>query len=86
MEKLESSEQTICESCGEKAHGEDIDMMYCRHCNDHATFIDVSDCPDCNGTGETDVIDTSKVNSQTIDIPYKKVKCENCNGEGWVET
>jgi RecJ-like exonuclease len=76
---------TICKSCGEKAHGEDIDMMYCRHCDQHVIFIEISDCPVCGGSGSVDEIDTEKVNGQTTTPPYHKVGCNTCNGESWVE-
>jgi len=42
-------------------------------------------CPDCNGEGRVDEIDYSKVNSATIDIPYKSVPCDKCKGEGKIE-
>lgn len=43
------------------------------------------ECPDCNGEGWVEEIDWRKVNSATIDIPYKKVKCEKCDGTGVIE-
>lgn len=42
------------------------------------------DCPYCN-EGTIDVIDESKVNSATIDIPYKSIPCEKCEGTGKIE-
>ena len=41
-----------------------------------------STCPDCDGTGEMDARDESKINSTTIIEPFHKVKCEKCEGEG----
>lgn len=42
-------------------------------------------CSECNGLGTVDIIDRSRINSTTIDIPYKSVICEVCEGEGKVE-
>jgi len=43
------------------------------------------DCADCNGEGRVEEIDWWKVHSATIDIPYKYVKCEKCDGTGVIE-
>ena len=41
-------------------------------------------CPLCNGQGEVDEIDQSRVTSQTIDPPYHKVTCNECEGVGYL--
>ena len=40
--------------------------------------LNLPDCPACCGSGEQ--IDTSKINSKSIDIPWKI--CVNCGGSG----
>jgi RecJ-like exonuclease len=66
--------------CGATVY-EDTDI--CSDCKEHCAIMDA--CEDCDGTGEVDEIDQSKVNSQTITPPYHKVKCLNCDGTGEVE-
>lgn len=36
------------------------------------------ECENCNGTGQ--IIDYGKINSRSIDVPYKY--CEECGGSG----
>ena len=69
----------VCSMCGEPLYD---DMDYCDICKDHTTAL--IPCEECGGEGWVEVIDHTKVNSASIDIPYKKIKCENCE-EGWVE-
>lgn len=38
------------------------------------------ECETCNGTGQ--IIDHSKINSRSIDVPYKY--CEDCGGSGFI--
>ena len=38
------------------------------------------ECKSCNGTGQ--IIDHSKINSRSIDIPYKY--CKDCGGSGFI--
>jgi len=56
------------------------DSDICTECKEHCEGEEV--CPECNGSGRVDEIDESRINSHTIDIPYKKVSCEKCKGEG----
>lgn len=59
------------------------DTDICSGCGEHCaadTF-----CTDCEGTGEQEILDQSKINCRTISPPYKTVKCETCKGEGIVE-
>lgn len=42
-------------------------------------------CEDCGGEGWIEEIDYLRVNSATIDIPYKKVMCQKCGGNGTIE-
>lgn len=58
------------------------DTDICTDCKNHCDIEEP--CPDCKGTGEVDVIDTAKVKSYSIDIPYKKDKCNTCDGEGYI--
>jgi DnaJ-class molecular chaperone len=39
-------------------------------------------CRGCNGTGEVDELDKSRVNSQTESPPYHKSICNECGGSG----
>ena len=56
------------------------DSDICTECKEHCSVEIV--CPDCDGTGEMDARDESKINSTTIIEPFHKVKCEKCGGEG----
>lgn len=42
-------------------------------------------CEECDGKGVVDVIDQRRINSRTIDVPYKTVTCEKCDGNGYIE-
>ena len=70
----------VCSMCGDPLYD---DMDYCEGCRDHTTAM--IPCEECNGTGEVDTLDQKSVREWTISPPYKKQKCNNCNGEGWVE-
>lgn len=59
------------------------DSDICSDCKEHCTIEET--CSECDGTGEVEIIDQSRVNSRTIDIPYKKIKCELCDGTGIIE-
>lgn len=56
------------------------DSDICTDCGQHCGEGE-QECPDCEG-GFVEIVDEAKVNSATIDIPYKKIKCETCNGTG----
>jgi len=57
------------------------DSDICSDCKEHCQLI----CPDCEN-GYVDVIDESKLfGREVIDVPYKKVICETCNGECVIE-
>jgi len=43
------------------------------------------DCEACGGEGGHAVLDYSRINTATIDPPYRDVVCEECEGEGVVE-
>lgn len=66
--------------CGESLYDE---SDYCDVCKDHTTVL--VPCKECNGTGEVDTLNQKSVREWTITPPYKREKCEECNGEGWVE-
>lgn len=55
----------------------------CSKCGDHCKIKRT--CPECNGEGEVDIIDYLRVNSRTIDVPYKTITCPECDGEGYKE-
>jgi len=64
--------------CGAKIH-DDSDICSC--CGEHCSEI----CEQCGGEGWVEEIDYLKVNSATIDIPYKRIICDKCDGERSVE-
>jgi DnaJ-class molecular chaperone len=66
--------------CGAPVY-DDTDI--CSECKEHCSVIYT--CPECFGNGKVDILDQSRINSQTISPPYKTVVCENCNGEGYIE-
>lgn len=66
-------------NCCEARVEDDSDICSC--CGEHCDLI----CEACGGEGWVEEIDYLKVNSATIDIPYKKVICEKCQGEGFTE-
>ena len=59
------------------------DSDICTDCKEHCGLVIT--CPDCEGEGEREVLDQSKIHIRTVTPPYKTVECENCNGEGEVE-
>jgi len=64
--------------CGAKVE-DDSDICGC--CHEHCALV----CELCGGDGYVDMIDESKINSRTIDVPYKNVICPECSGDGEVE-
>ena len=70
----------ICEMCGDSLYDE---SDYCDTCKDHTTALIA--CDECGGTGEVEVIDYHSVRWWTISPPYRKEKCDKCNGEGYYE-
>ena len=58
------------------------DSDICDGCKDHCEGEITCDL--CDGEKWVEVIDEAKVNSATIDIPYKKVECPKCKGEGYL--
>jgi len=57
------------------------DTDICSDCKEHCSAV----CPDCNGEGYIDEIDYKRVNSTSIDVPYKLVICQFCDGQGFIE-
>jgi len=43
------------------------------------------DCSYCGGEGGWVVIDQGRVNTATIDPPYRDVVCPECEGDGQIE-
>ena len=60
----------------------DAKEVYMEQMMEYDRAIKICDC--CGGEGWMEEIDYKKVNSASIDIPYKKVECNNCNGTGRV--
>ena len=56
------------------------DSDICSDCKEHCTVI--AECEKCDGKGE---YDEEIKSTRDLRFPYKRVKCEECNGEGWVE-
>ena len=50
------------------------DSDICSKCGEHCSLI----CSYCDGEGE--IIDRSRINSTTINIPY--ARCPECGGDG----
>jgi len=78
-EKFFDNERTS-NCCGEPVYS---DSDICSGCNEHCGVCIT--CPTCEGEGEYDVVDQSRVNCRTETPPYRKVVCEDCRGEGWIE-
>ena len=60
------------------------DSDICSDCKEHCAVMTY--CPDCDGTGEIEVMDMDTVHSQSDSLPENKtIKCETCNGEREIE-
>lgn len=67
-------------NCCEANVEDDSDI--CSKCGEHCALI----CPDCGGEGWVEVVDETKLYGKpVIDVPYKQIMCETCNGEGEIE-
>ena len=69
----------MSDCCGAPVY---VDVGICSDCKEHCEIQ--RPCPDCEGKGEIDELDKSKVTGQTISPPYHKVKCNACDGEGFI--
>ena len=58
------------------------DIGICSDCKEHCNIQRT--CPECNGTGKVDELDTKKVTTRTTTPPYHKVICDECEGEGFI--
>ena len=60
------------------------DSDICNDCKEHCTIM--TECPDCNGDGEIEVMDMDTVHSQSDSLPENiMVECNLCGGWGEVE-
>ena len=59
----------------------EYDSDICSDCKEHCAL----ECPDCED-GWIEVVDESRLfGKEVIDVPFKKIICETCSGEGVVE-
>ena len=49
------------------------------------TKSDFITCPECDGDGFKEDIDTRRIRYDSIDVPYVNVSCETCQGMGELE-
>lgn len=80
IDDIRPSNERVSNCCGASMY-DDSDI--CPDCKEHCA-AEIT-CPDCDGSGEMDEEIKESFASDRISPKYKKVKCETCNGEGWIE-
>lgn len=75
---LDHDRQSNC--CGADVYS---DSDICSDCHEHCAVMIT--CKTCRGEGKIEVLDDSKELQRYITPPTKEIRCEDCNGEGWIE-
>lgn len=75
---INRNKESAC--CGASVY---TDSDICSECGEHCEVLRT--CSECNGTGEVDELDKSKVTTRTVTPPYHKVICDECEAEGYIK-